>query len=366
MATGIGADALVVSSIEFAGSEMRSQVDARLPYPDVFAELTGEFGHRNRFCASVSGGLLLVAFGSLKETASTVVRIYQLPDLSKAIHEATLANTLVTAVESTQRGWLLGLSRSVEATEAGSWELSIEEHRITGKSVEVTPVWASVQRGRISRYPPHSKEIDAFARDGRQIVALDNVLVPKFAIELMEEANGVKATHVHKLPSIANESYVQGALLKGCLVCITEYGHRGSAGHFLRVFQLQKQSLTQVQRLDEVIPRSDGYALDYDNAVLLAGGAYSGWERVVIEPDRFLLAAGERGLMLIGRENPVAGVELFPTNDACTDIKWFTERRLILLRDGNDHYVAEARDAKDGKFSISRLANAGQANRFAE
>lgn len=156
------------------------------------------------------------------------------------------------------------------------------------------------------------KAYDLFARDGAWLIAIDDIVTPVYAdsFELLDDA--VRHWSGFELPGAINGHY-QHALLHarspgaGTLFAIIPYGIMSGSGHDLVALPMREAAPAiatadlvvnrggdvGIPVLEEHVPRGGG------EPELLVGDRFTNWTGLAHVKDRLLLAAGERGLLLL-------------------------------------------------------------------
>ncbi len=98
---------------------------------------------------------------------------------------------------------------------------------------------------RVDPFRAWAKPVDFFVRISNRLVAVDNVVVPKFAFVFDRQASGRMAfSYMDKLPEGPNEQLTHGAALDDTMFLIGEYSHRGGFGQILYSCEVGPSGIT--------------------------------------------------------------------------------------------------------------------------
>lgn len=321
--------------------ERRSTIS--IPAPEGFSEEYDE-GRHHRLVVAQSSTDVLVAFSRMtfedrdrikRSVATTVVaRSLTRPDEAEIRFE--VLNLFATALAASNNAWLIGARR-----ESGDASLAIDRLEISESKQSWSAIWRKGAYGAPGG-GGHGKEIDAFCRDGSELIAIDDVVRPKFAVHLAERDSVVAVVGELDLPSGANERYITGALSGDRFVALSSYSHGSSQGHRLRRFTLKSGELVETAKLVEYVPRAGSlgdwenrYELVPDKAVLLGGKEFTRWTEVVIHEGRVLVSAGTRGVLEFGIDEETATPKYHDVGGDCLDLKVVDGQALALVREGD-------------------------------
>ena len=133
---------------------------------------------------------------------------------------------------------------------------------------------------------PVAKPVDFFVRINSRLVAIDNVVVPKFAFVFEREVSGeMRFRYRDKLPKAApNEQITHGAVLDDTMFLIARYSHRGGSGKRLFRCKVGPSGITNTTVLSI---HDDGH-----------------WSGIVAVGDRLLLGDGKDGIVVLDPNAP--------------------------------------------------------------
>jgi hypothetical protein len=142
------------------------------------------------------------------------------------------------------------------------------------------------------RWKP-KKNTDAFALCGGLLVAVDNVMSPKYAFVFRVSEEGPEFLYTGNLPFGVNSQYFEAAGADGKLAILKRFGHRGGSGESVEFFTVTEEGIREVRAFGEFYPREGRGAAS--EARQLVPGDRSSFHGLEFDGNRLLLGAGETG-----------------------------------------------------------------------
>jgi hypothetical protein len=181
------------------------------------------------------------------------------------------------------------------------------------------------------------KEVDAFAHSGSDLIAVDNIMTPKYAF-VFELNSDFIGTHkfTAELPAGINET-VRGADISGDLLFVwSSYGIQSGYGQKLLATQIDKvtQQFNTVWNVSEFEPQQPtNPETPPTTPTLLVGNNYTAWQGIAAYQGRLFIAGGDRGIIHLPYNTTTApAATQFATRGACTDIIAYQGRLLALTQ----------------------------------
>jgi hypothetical protein len=173
-----------------------------------------------------------------------------------------------------------------------------------------------------------AKNVDAFALCGDLLVAVDNVISPKWAFVFRLTGNRAAYLYTAKLPSGINSQYFEAAGADGKLAILGRYSHRGGSGEFVNLLEITEKELKHRCKFREFYPRSRGADM---KTVKFVAGNRSSFRGVEFDGARLLLGAGKRGLIILPHDTTIepSSVDL---GGNCTDLVKRGDRLFALVQ----------------------------------
>ena len=200
----------------------------------------------------------------------------------------------------------------------------------------------------LTREEMYGKAYDRFSRDGDWLIAVDDVVMPIYADLFRLSAGG---TPVHlaglTLPGVINGTYDRVHLSRtgpadGTLFAVTPYSVMDGHGHSLAALPIKDNALSAAEDgmvlnsspggrtgpaiIEEHVSRRDGAQ------TLWAGTDYTALTGLDRLGDQLLLAAGERGLLVVPADFvPGAAISTVDVGGSALDVAVVGERAWVLV-----------------------------------
>jgi hypothetical protein len=213
------------------------------------------------------------------------------------------------------------------------------------------------------RWKP-KKNTDAFALCGGLLVAVDNVMSPKYAFVFRVSEEGPEFLYTGNLPFGVNSQYFEAAGADGKLAILKRFGHRGGSGESVEFFTVTEEGIREVRAFGEFYPREGRGAAS--EARQLVPGDRSSFHGLEFDGNRLLLGAGKRGLIIIPHDSKIkpSNVDL---GGNCTDLVKRGPGLFALVQTADKTTRLVVLKKKEGKWVVETghdLAN--RAFRFAD
>jgi len=354
---------LVISCIELTDHPSQTVRSRTLAYPagaEPPAQRTRTFKDTEvKYVACVNGQQVLCTFTSRAYEArigKSWAVVLSLPGLEPVCEVMHWPELEISAVSSLGEGWVIG-------TAHGDLELNLALLLLEHGKLRKFPFWTSTTA---SIWFSIGKRIDCFARSDRQLIAIDDVVKPKYAIlcDVTAPAHPLPRLVV-PLPTGANERYVEADMHEDRLALLSIYGVQGSYGHRIRMFEGVVGGLADEETFTEYVP------WDYDedrkqrelDPVLLAGEFFTAWNDVVLKDGRIFIAAIGRGLQVLNLADKACA--LVHVEGACVDVLRFGNRVFALTIEGDGSTVSDVLADGDG-FKLQPIAKMPVADQFGD
>jgi hypothetical protein len=203
------------------------------------------------------------------------------------------------------------------------------------------------------------KTIDAFARCGELVVAIDDVVWPKYAYIFGTDKTGLTTVHEADLPMHANTQYYEAVGDGTRMALLAQFSHRGGSGSIVEFFEVGAKSLEEKLTKVEYVPRDEK-----QSPSLLAGDDFSSLNGMAFIDGALLVGAGERGILTIPTD-VFRKPSLTATKGNCTDILLKDGRLFALVHNGVNVELVEYALAQDTLKETTRLKLEGLPARFA-
>lgn len=177
---------------------------------------------------------------------------------------------------------------------------------------------------------PASKPIDTFAWDGRVVVGVDDMVMPKFAFVYELGADGaLSAKYTGQLGHLTNGTYGDAVLADGWLVAMTYERYRGGETQGLELFRVGPSELKPEAKVDE--SRAD----DDSKKTVLAGNDMTSWRALGVADDRILVCASKRGILSLPPGlRKEAKAQALDVGGSCDDMLVVDDRVYVLASPG--------------------------------
>lgn len=203
------------------------------------------------------------------------------------------------------------------------------------------------------------KTIDAFARCGELVVAIDDVVWPKYAYIFGTDKTGLTTAHEADLPMHANTQYYEAVGDGTRMALLAQFSHRGGSGSIVEFFEVGAKSLEERLSKVEYLPRDEK-----QSPSLLAGDDLSSLNGMAFIDGALLVGAGERGILTIPTD-VFKKPSLTATKGNCTDILLKDGRLFALVHNGVHVELVEYKLTQDKLKEATRLKLEGLPARFA-
>jgi hypothetical protein len=177
------------------------------------------------------------------------------------------------------------------------------------------------------------KSIDAFAWDGTTLVAVDNVMSPKFLFRLStDETLRVTGQVRVALGDWVNTQLHEAVAGNGVVAISGAYAHRGGNGNHLVVIPSDN---SKVWYASEFSPWRDDHLRPQERSTL-AGDNVTAWRGLEMFGTTIVVGAGARGMLLVSATTePTAAVPtISPRGFECTDLRRVGDLLVSLESDG--------------------------------
>jgi len=196
-----------------------------------------------------------------------------------------------------------------------------------------------------------AKPVDFFLRLGDRLVAVDNVITPKYAFVFERGASGVMTFRYHdSLPGGINGQITHGAVFDDSMLLLARYGGRGGSRRCLFRCQVGGDAVsietilavrvrypafwrgegTSEVRVIFGTPGQDGEELAPDAPGAATFTESGGWTGIGVVDDHILLATTGRGILVIDPNAPAAAASV-PVGGACGSLLVVGETVLALV-----------------------------------
>lgn len=202
------------------------------------------------------------------------------------------------------------------------------------------------------------KTIDAFARCGDKVVAIDDVVWPKYAYVFKSDAKGLSAPYEADLPRGANSQYYQAAGDGQRMALLEHFSVREGYGSSVEFYEVGDTELDYKLGKSEFVPRSKD-----EKPNLLAGDELTPLCGMAFIEGGLLVGAGSRGILTIFTD-VFKKTTLTTTTGECTDIFMKDGKLFALVNNGVNMELVEFDFAQDGLKEAARLKLDCAATRF--
>ena len=185
----------------------------------------------------------------------------------------------------------------------------------------------------------NKKTIDAFARCGDKVVAIDDVVWPKYAYVFKGDEKGLSAPYEADLPRGANSQYYEATGDGQRMALLEHFSHREAEGSRVEFYEVGDTELDYKLGRSEFVLRAKD-----EKPVLLAGDELTPFCGMAFIDDGLLVGAGSRGILTIYTD-VFKKAALTSTTGECTDILMKDGRLFALVNNGVNMELVE--------FSIS-------------
>lgn len=175
-------------------------------------------------------------------------------------------------------------------------------------------------------YP--EKTVDAFARCGELIVAIDDVVTPKYAYVFKRTETGMTFAYEADLPDSVNSQYYEAAGEGNRLAVVANFGHRGGGGTSIDFFEVDASKMTHKREVGEFQPRDEK-----EKPRTLVGDTLTGLSGMAFIEHGLIVGAGERGIIFIPNDKDAKATQI-DTKGSCTDLLLKSGRIFALVQVG--------------------------------
>jgi hypothetical protein len=172
------------------------------------------------------------------------------------------------------------------------------------------------------------KTIDAFARCGELIVAIDDVVTPKYAYVFKRTQTGMAFAYEANLPDSANSQYYEAIGDGNRLAVLAKFGHRGGYGTSIDFFEVDATKMTYKRDVSEVQPRDEK-----EKPSTLVGDTLTGLGGMAYIKSGLIVGAGERGIIFIPNDKDAKATQI-DSKGSCSDLMLKSGRVFALVQVG--------------------------------
>ncbi len=149
-----------------------------------------------------------------------------------------------------------------------------------------------------------AKPIDFFVRLGPRLVAIDNVVVPKFAYVFERDAAGrMRFLYRDDLPEGVNEQITHGTGSGDAMFLTSRFGHRGAFGYRLYRCRVGASSIANSTVARTAFPRG---TFAHDRTERVGPDLGGPWTGIAATQDRILLGGQHKGIVILDPDAPEA------------------------------------------------------------
>ncbi|CAG0984382.1 hypothetical protein ANRL2_02702 [Anaerolineae bacterium] len=187
------------------------------------------------------------------------------------------------------------------------------------KSVEATEFYKA-------KKTYEGKTVDAFARCGEMIVAIDDVVTPKYAYVFKRTDTGMTFAYEADLPNSANSQYYEAVGDGTRLAVLAHFGLQGGYGTSIDFFEVDASKMTYKRDVRE------GQSWDErDKPSTLVGEKLTGLSGMAFIENGLIVGAGERGIIFIPNDKDAKATQI-GTKGSCTDLLLKSGRVFALVQ----------------------------------
>lgn len=179
----------------------------------------------------------------------------------------------------------------------------------------------------------HRKVVDAFAWCGDLLVAVDDVVTPKYAFVFKQSEEGLVYLYTADLPMSPNSQYFEAAGTNGRLAVAAQYGIRGGSGCFVDLFDVSEKELTHTRTVREFFPWDEEQ--EGRPPLKLVEGEQSDFRGLEFHGDDLLIGIGSRGIVRVPLD-PKGKPTQIDVKGSCSDVVLRRGSLYALVQDADD------------------------------